>query len=404
MTKRTKVLIGAFVAAALLSIGLHVFTLMGGPRVLFKPSDYVEGEAPPQLGDPLVLVDVAQLGVPVTDITGSGDGSGRLFVAGKNGVIHVLGDTGAAEAPFLDISGRVSSEAMERGLLGIAFPPDFAASGRVYVNYTGDGGTTHISSFESDGRTADPASEVVLLRIEQPYSNHNGGQVHFGPDGMLYIATGDGGAGGDPADHGENPHTLLGALLRIDPTRSTDSDPYAVPQDNPFADGTNGAPEVWAYGLRNPWRFTFDDDGRIWIADVGQSWYEEVDLVDVATGAGTNFGWDVMEGTQCFEPTEGCDDDGLTAPVYEYDHGQGCSITGGVVVGPGGPPSLDGVYLFTDYCGGWIRGLRPNRRSVDAFTLRPAGQEPLALVAFGKGDDGAVYVIDLSGGVFRVED
>lgn len=404
MSKQTKRLVVVLVIVGVVAIGLHVLNLMGGPRTLISPADYAEAEAPPQFGDPIGLNEVVRLDTPVTDITSSGDGSGRLFVAAKEGVIHVVHPDGQRGPRFLDIRDRVNAGALERGLLGIAFPPDFDTSGRVFANYTGADGATHVSSFTSDGQTADPASETVLLRIDQPFSNHNGGQIHFGPDGYLYVATGDGGAGGDPHDHGENPETLLGAILRIDTTEEADGRPYAIPSGNPFSDGNFGAPEVWAYGLRNPWRFTFDHHGAIWIADVGQSWYEEVDRIDVDTGAGTNFGWDVMEGAHCFEPTEDCDETGLTGPVYEYDHGQGCSVTGGVVIRPGGPSTLEGFYLFTDYCGGWIRGLRPDGDAVEAFTLLPAGDEPLALVAFGHGEDGSVYVIDLSGTVFRLED
>ena len=375
----------------------------GGERLSIPPTDYAEAEAPAQFGEPLTLTEVTQLGVSVTDITNAGDGSDRLFVAGKEGAIFVIKDGAVLPEPFIDLTDRVDAEALERGLLGIAFPPNFADTGRFYVNYTGAEGATFVSRFDSDGTLGDPASEEVLLRIPQPYSNHNGGQIHFGPDGYLYVATGDGGAAGDPLDNAENPASLLGALLRVDVSAGREGRPYGIPTDNPYADGVDGAPEVWAHGLRNPWRFSFDSSGMLWIADVGQSWYEEVNWVDPADSAGTNFGWDVMEGGHCFEPVEGCDEAGLTLPAYEYDHGQGCSITGGVVVGSGGPESLEGFYLFTDYCGGWIRGLRPVGGRLEASTLLPASGEPLALVAFGTGEDGAVYVLDLSGTVFRID-
>lgn len=402
MNRRTRVLLVVLAVIGLGALLLRSLDEPGGERLALPPTDYAEAEAPPQFGDPIRLVEVASLGVSVTDITHAGDGTGRLFIAGKEGVIYLLEGGIVRPKPFADLRDRVSADALERGLLGLAFSNDFENSGDFYVNYTGAEGATFVSRFSSDGELADLASEVVLLKLDQPYSNHNGGQLQFGPDGYLYVATGDGGAAGDPLENAENPNTLLGALLRIDVAAPEAERPYAIPADNPFAtDG--GAPEVWAYGLRNPWRFSFDDSGMLWIADVGQSWYEEVNWVDPAESAGANFGWDIMEGAHCFEPTEGCDESGLVAPAYEYDHGQGCSITGGVVVGAGGPERLDGFYLFTDYCGGWIRGLRRSGRGLEAFTLLPATDEPLALVAFGAGEDGVVYVLNLSGVVYRIE-
>ena len=272
----------------------------------------------------------------------AGDGSGRLFVLEQGGRVRVIRDGRLLPDPYLDIADRLSAGG-ERGLLGLAFAPTFAADGRLYVDYTDRDGDTVVSEFtapDPPADRADPASERILLRIEQPYANHNGGALAIGPDGLLWIATGDGGSGGDPQGNGQRLDTLLGKLLRIDP-RPAGGAPYAIPADNPFAGRAAGrcSAEIWAYGLRNPWRFSFDRaTGDLWIGDVGQSSWEEVDRWPAGSPAGPNFGWNTMEASHCFEPAEGCPRDGLVLPVAEYGHDRGCSVTGGYVYrGPAVP-------------------------------------------------------------------
>ncbi|MEX0771394.1 MAG: PQQ-dependent sugar dehydrogenase, partial [Balneolaceae bacterium] len=276
------------------------------------------------------------------DLQHPGDGTHRLFVVEQSGVIHVFeNDPSASEkSVFLDITDRVEDERNEEGLLGLAFHPDFETNGTFYVNYTTPGasdpdnrGLTHISRFQVDADHPDQAvkeSEEVILSYDQPFWNHNGGQIAFGPDGYLYIAVGDGGSGGDPQGHGQDRTTLLGTILRIDVDRQEDGNNYAIPADNPFAGNTQGyREEIFAYGLRNPWRFSFDaETGRLWTGDVGQNAYEEIDVVE----NGGNYGWNIMEGNHCFEPSTGCDREGLELPVWDYSQESGDkSITGGFV-------------------------------------------------------------------------
>src|SRR5947209_4766467 len=269
-------------------------------------------------------------GIPAsTDIQNAGDGSGRLFVVQQSGVIRIVKDGAVLPTPFLDIHTKTTGDG-ERGLLGLAFPPGFAQKGRFYIDYTDLNGDTIIAQYRvsSNPDVADAASETVLLKIAQPFANHNGGQVRFGPDGYLYIGMGDGGSGGDPMGNGQNRRVLLGKLLRID----AESEPGRVhiPPDNPFVNLTGARPEIWAFGLRNPWRFSFDRATRdLWIADVGQDTYEEVDFQPAASRGGENYGWNQMEGMHCFR--SGCSTQGLVLPVAEYTHASGCSITGGFI-------------------------------------------------------------------------
>ncbi|MCH8339602.1 MAG: PQQ-dependent sugar dehydrogenase, partial [Chloroflexi bacterium] len=281
-------------------------------------------------------------------------GDGRLFIAEQRGVVLVLQNGVVVQEPFLDIRDRVNSSSFEQGLLGLAFDPEFARSGEFYVNYTDAGGDTTISRFTArlgEGQT-DPSTESAVLRIDQPFSNHNGGDLHFGPDGFLYIATGDGGLRDDTFGNGQNLDTLLGKLLRI---KVGAAEPYAIPGDNPFAAG-GGRPEIWAYGLRNPWRFSFDSrTGDLYIGDVGQDRWEEIDFLAAGSPSGANFGWKLREGKHPFasQVTEG-----LIDPVAEYPNpADGCSVTGGVVVRDPELPAWRGVYLYGDYCSGEIWGL-----------------------------------------------
>jgi glucose/arabinose dehydrogenase len=314
----------------------------------------------------------------------------------------VIHDSRLQAEPFLDVASRTSSGG-ERGLLGLAFSPSFTDDRRFFVNYTDPGGNTVVAEYRvsaDDPGRADPASERVVLRIEQPYANHNGGGLAFGPDGLLWIGTGDGGSGGDPEGRAQRLDTLLGKFLRIDPDPQ-DGAPYTVPADNPFVGRDGARAEIWASGLRNPWRFSFDRaTGDLWIGDVGQGAWEEIDVLRTGTAGGANLGWNVMEGSHCFEPAEGCDTDGLVLPVAEYDHGQGCSVTGGVVYRGAAIPGLAGTYLFGDFCSGTIWGL-------DAAAGRPAARvlaaTGLAIASFGEDEAGELYVADLSGGrVLRV--
>lgn len=287
------------------------------------------------------------------DLQHAGDGSKRIFVVEQAGVISVFPNetNTSSKNTFLDIRDKVDDEGNEEGLLGLAFHPDYESNGFFYVNYTASNpNRTVISRFKvsaSNIDQADAASEVVLLTFEQPYSNHNGGQVSFGPDGYLYIAAGDGGSGGDPHGHGQNQSTLLGKILRIDVNKQQDGKQYAIPSDNPFAGNQNGyREEIYAYGLRNPWRFSFDSrNGRLWTADVGQNAYEEIDVVE----KGGNYGWNTMEGNHCFDPKNNCDRAGLKVPIHEYGRGDGISVTGGFVYRGPSMKGLEGKYIYADY-------------------------------------------------------
>ncbi|NKC14702.1 MAG: glucose dehydrogenase [Gammaproteobacteria bacterium] len=325
-----------------------------------------------------------------------------VFVVEQRGVIRRLGERGAASV-FLDIRDRVTSRGNEQGLLSAAFHPRYASNGAVFVNYTGDAGASIVSRFlKRSGGQADPESEQILLRVEQPYGNHNGGQLQFGPDGYLYIGMGDGGAGGDPLDAGQDNRSLLGALLRIDVDRGR---PYAIPPDNPFAARPGaGRAEIWAYGLRNPWRFSFDAlTGDLFIADVGQNRREEINWQPAGVEGGQNYGWRWYEGSRCFErsacrrpadrPTN------LTRPIAEYAHTEGCSVTGGYMYRGQQYPSLAGRYFFGDYCSGTIWSLQ---RRGDEWLHRVELHSALSISSFGEDAKGNVYVLDLAGTVYRL--
>jgi glucose/arabinose dehydrogenase len=326
----------------------------------------------------------------------AGDGRGRLFIVERGGTVRVIEDEEVAPEPFLDISSLVTTGGTEQGLLGLAFPPAFETAGHFYVYYSraGDGATV-LSRFRlsSDGTRADPASEEVLLTVPQPYSNHNGGRIAFGPDGYLYVGLGDGGSGGDPQGNAQNPATLLGSLLRLD-VESGES-PYAIPPDNPFARRADALPEVWAYGLRNPWRFSFDPGtGDLHIADVGQNNYEEIDLLQAPLEGGANFGWNILEGTHCYA-TDPCDPTGTTLPVAEYTHDDGnCSVTGGYVYRGETHTSLKGMYFYADFCSGLIWGITRANPSP-----RVLADTDMFVSAFGTDESGELYLVDYRGGV-----
>ena len=324
----------------------------------------------------------------------AGDGSGRLFVLEQPGRIRIVRDGILSPAPFLDITGRVGSRGFEQGLLGLAFHPNYTQNGFFFVNYTDLNGNTVIARFrvsEADSERADPASELQLLQVNQPYPNHNGGGLAFGPDGYLYIGLGDGGSAGDPYNNAQSLHTLLGKLLRIDVNQG---DPYAIPPDNPFAGGT-GLPEIWAYGLRNPWRFTFDRlSGDLYIGDVGQSQWEEIDFLPAGSPGGANFGWRFLEGKHAYqgEAPAGL---GMIAPVSEYNHDLGCSVTGGVVYRGERLPEWQGIYLYGDYCTKRVWGLSRDHQGnwISSILFDAIG----AVTSFGEDEAGEVYLVILSG-------
>jgi glucose/arabinose dehydrogenase len=337
-----------------------------------------------------VLTDLDQ---PVY-LTHAGDRSGRLFVVEQTGLIRIIRDGRLQPAPFLDIRRRVIAGG-EMGLLSVAFHPGYATNGRLFVNYTSQEGQlkTVIAEYRaspSNPDAADPA-ERMLLEIGQPFRNHNGGLSLFGPDGMLYVGTGDGGSGGDPLNSGQRLDTLLGKMLRIGVDGAA---PYRAPADNPFVGRSGARPEIWAYGLRNPWRFSFDRaTGRLVLADVGQNALEEINLIE----RGGNYGWNVMEGTRCFRPAEGCSPAGLLLPIAEYGRADGCSITGGHVYRGARIRDLAGRYLFGDYCSGRLWALT---ESGNRWTMSLLLETGLRISSFGEDQSGELYVVDHRGGIY----
>ena len=356
--------------------------------------------APPD--DPGVGLEPVATGLAFPLALTAPTGDARLFIVEKAGRIRIVDDGSLVERPFLDLSQAVSNGS-EQGLLGLAFDPDYALNGRFYVNYTDTGGDTRVVAYQvsEDPGLADPASAELLLTIEQPFSNHNGGHLAFGPDGFLYIGSGDGGSGGDPEGNGQDRLDLLGSLLRIDVSAGTG---YAIPPDNPFAADPGARGELWDFGLRNPWRFSFDRaTGDLYIADVGQNDLEEIDVATRASGGGrgANYGWSIMEGTDCFSDPD-CDTTGLTLPVLEYGHAEGCSVTGGFVYRGAAIPDLQGHYFYADYCEGWVRSFRMNGGTVSDERewpeLAPGGNVP----GFGEDAAGELYVLDARGTVYRI--
>jgi len=360
----------------------------------------------PQDGDlPLALEPVATgLEFPIGLAVPPGDP--RLFIVEKGGRIRII-ENGTLGSTFLDLRGRVSTGG-EQGLLGLAFDPGYATNGRFVVNYTNADGDTRISAYHvsSDPDVADPASESVLLAVDQPFDNHNGGQLAFGPDGNLYIGLGDGGSAGDPNGNGQNLSTLLGKLLRVN---LNGAHPYGIPSDNPFAAtaGPTTRGEIWSFGLRNPWRFSFDRaTADLYVGDVGEGNYEEIDVSPAASGAGKglNFGWNRMEGTHCYPPgsTDSCDRTGLTLPVLDYDHSNGCSVTGGYVYRGSAIPELDGTYFYGDYCGGWVRSFRFSGGQATELRAWPPLSPGGSVTSFGQDAAGELYVLTGEGGVYRI--
>ena len=384
---------------------------LAGCGATVDPTPVPSGSPPPpcELGTvagtpPLTSVRIANgLNTPVDVQAAPGDRS-RLFVVEQTGRIRVVHQGGVvAGTPYLDINDRVGTGG-ERGLLGLAFHPGFAQNGRFYVNYTDRNGHTRISEFRAapGAETVDRSTERQLLFVSQPFPNHNGGALTFGNDGMLYIALGDGGSGGDPFGNGQSLLTHLGKILRIDVDRGS---PFAVPPDNPFLGNSAAIPAIWAYGLRNPWRIAFDRaTGDLYIADVGQNALEEVNVGLAARRGGENYGWNIMEGDRCFRPATNCPTAGLTPPVLTYGHGEGCSITGGVVYRGCRMPGYHGTYFYGDFCTGMIRSFRlANGQPTDQRDWTAAlGRDVHLISSFGVDADGEVLIVDHDGELYRV--
>ncbi|MFN8533578.1 MAG: PQQ-dependent sugar dehydrogenase [Dehalococcoidia bacterium] len=336
----------------------------------------------------------------VTDFEEAPDGTGRFFVLERAGLVRLFRNGDVAQQPVLDLRSILTSNGQEQGLLGIAFHPAFAQNRRFFVYYTARNGANTVAEYRmsSDPARADPASGRILLAIDDFAQNHNGGNLVFGPDGFLYIGTGDGGGGGDPQRTAQNLGSLLGKLLRID---VDGGEPYRIPPGNPLVGRSGARPEIWAYGLRNPWRFSFDrQTGDLWIADVGQNALEEINFTPAGTPAPVNYGWSTMEASQCFRG-QGCDQAGLTLPITEYGRDQGCSVTGGYVYRGKASPALTGAYLFGDYCTGRIWATVPSGQG--GWTTTELLRDPsLRISSFAEDRSGELYVVGLGGQVFRL--
>jgi glucose/arabinose dehydrogenase len=355
-------------------------------------------------GSKYQLVEVASGLTRPVFLTHAGDGSGRMFIVEQDGSILIMKDGKLLETPFLDVSKIVSRDGNERGLLGLAFHPDFKNNGQFFIDYTDTQGDTAIARYTVSTDNPDvaaPDSAEIILHIDQPYPNHNGGDILFGPDGYLYIGMGDGGSGGDPQGNGQNSGVLLGKILRID-VNGTDGDKaYAIPADNPYVNNPALAPEVWAMGVRNPWRYSFDHQtGDLYIGDVGQNQYEEVDFQPADSKGGENYGWNITEGLHQYSGA--AVPDGLVSPFFEYSHGDGgCSVTGGYVYRGKALPDLQGVYLFGDYCSGNVWA--SYRDAAGAWQTNLFMKTQFQISSFGEDESGEVYLINHGGSVLRFE-
>ncbi len=381
----------------LLTVSMPATAQDGQTPILFR-------DAPP---DPAAyqLVTVAEGFHRPILLTNAGDGSGRLFVVQQSGRVRIVAGNGYQDPPFLDVSSLISPQAAsimysERGLLGLAFHPDFAENGQLFIDYTDLSGNTVVARYTvmaDNPDQVDPASATVLLQVRQPFPNHNGGHLAFGPDGYLYVALGDGGSGGDPNGNGQNPQALLGKILRLDVDAG---DPYGIPADNPYLNNPDLAPEVWAWGLRNPWRYSFDRaTGDLYIADVGQNLWEEVNFQSADSPGGENYGWNIMEATHPYSGAPIADS--LVLPFTEYSHDQGCSITGGYVYRGAALPDLQGVYFFGDWCTGRIWS--SYRDVAGDWHTNEFMQMPRLFSSFGEDENGELYVVDYNGVVLRLE-
>src|SRR6266852_8026197 len=333
---------------------------------------------------------ISGLSEPVA-ITNAGDS--RIFITEQRGKIVIYDGTTVLPTPFLDVASLISC-CGERGLLSVAFHPRYRDNGRFFVYYTDRNGDIVIARYKvsANPNVADPSSATVILKIAHPVnSNHNGGQLQFGPDGYLYAGTGDGGAGGDPPNNAQNTNVLLGKLLRLDVDSAST---YAIPQSNPFASMSNAMQQIWAYGLRNPWRFSFDrENGDLWIGDVGQDKWEEIDFQPSTSIGGDNYGWRRMEGTHCYNPSSNCATPNLVGPVAEYSHASGCSVTGGYRYRGAQFRRMQGLYFYGDYCSGTIWAM--THPTSATFSTRVVLSTDLAISTFGEDLNGELYVADL---------
>ena len=379
---------------------LHLAGVLSALTLLTCTSTPTAIELPPEGSGTVHLIAVASSYTNPLYVTAPPGDTARLFVVEQAGTIRVVQHGQLIATPFMDITGRVGSGG-ERGLLSMAFHPNYGTNGFFYVNYTDLNGDTHVERFTvsaADSNAADTASHKLIIFIKQPYPNHNGGLVMFGPDGMLYIGMGDGGSGGDPQNRAQNPDSLLGKLLRLD---VDGGDPYAIPNGNPYKNG-GGAPEIWALGLRNPWRFAFDPPrGLLYIADVGEVTWEEVD-VEPASQPGLNYGWRIMEGAHCSNPNP-CNFAGLTFPRVEYSHADGCAVMGGFVYRGALSPALVGEYFYSDLCSGWLRSFTFANNTVATRTLWTPDIGLSSPHSFGQDARGEIYVVDGGAGtVYRL--
>ena len=369
-------------------------------------SDTSKADRSAQVPEIVLQTKVEGLSSPL-GLTSARDGTGRLFVMEQAGLIRIVKGNRLFGRPYLDISSKITSGG-EQGLLGLAFHPRFEDNRRFYVNYTDTNGDTVIAEYRQSRRTRDRAvagSERIVLTFDQPFANHNGGHLAFGPDGYLYIASGDGGSAGDPQNNGQRRDTLLGKILRIDIDKGRAGRGYGIPPDNPFRDDPTARPEIWSYGLRNPWRFSFDRRTDVmWIGDVGQGEWEEIDREAATSDGGINWGWKIKEGSHCYvTPTE-CEAAGATEdlvdPIAEYSHDFGCSVTGGYVYRGQRYPGFRGLYFFADYCSGNIWTIDASDPGAQEEVLRLESGRSIA--SFGETAAGELYVVDHSGTLLRI--
>jgi len=387
------------VSLLLIALGFLILVILGIGQV---PTKAAANFIPAHVGFREMITGLTE---PVF-ITNAGDSSGRLFIVERAGRILLYKKRVLAPTPFLDIRSIVNSAGGEQGLLALAFHPNYRMNGQFYTVFTDQSGNLVLSRFtqsSSNPDLADPDSRITLLVIPHPVNqNHNGGTLAFGPDGYLYWSTGDGGSAGDPPNNAQNLNLLLGKILRIDVDHVDPGLNYAIPPSNPFVGNPNARPEIWAYGLRNPWRFSFDRmTGDIFIGDVGQASREEIDFQPAASTGGENYGWRVMEGTLCYDPATGCDQSGKVLPIIDYDHSLGCAVTGGYIYRGSLFPDMQGQYFYSDICSGIIFSIYHD--PMTGWTGTQVVDTPYAISTFGEDEQGGLYFTDhYAGRIFQM--